>query len=147
MANRKGFDVPGRRCAVFVLFVLAKSIFVIQILCSQPMRCNCERRARAEIPQNSTPHRIPRGHNAMCVSTTSNDTRSSGVLYVMYVADGPTARLKVSRKRPGMGCSAAERRVERVGWHGFSGHDSVRARRGGRRSSCFPISTHPASTV
>ena len=84
MANRKGFDVPGRRCAVFVLFVLAKSIFVIQILCSQ---CDAIARgvplARAEIPQNSTPHRIP--HNAMCVSTTSNDTRSSGVLYVMYL--------------------------------------------------------------
>ena len=82
----EGFDVP--QGVSLGCFVLAKSI-AIQIFIFPPNALQCERRERAhaiaEIPQNSTPHRIPRKHSAMFVSATSNDARSSGVtLASMY---------------------------------------------------------------
>ena len=121
----EGFDVP--QGVSLGCFVLAKSI-AIQIFYF-PTQCvglQCERRERAraiaEIPQNSTPHRIPRKHNAMFVSATSNDARSSGVTvgiyFPMYVyamvltpgsragqANRSQARQAAFRDQTGPGCA------------------------------------------
>ena len=95
-----------------------------------PNALQCERRERAhaiaEIPQNSTPHRIPRKHNAMFVSATSNDARSSGVTVCMRwslhqpagLSSTERARQAVFRDQTGPVCA---RRRPRPGGEGGAG--------------------------